>query len=284
MSNMFLTPLINTYKVKNMNITAFMPVTGSTNPRAKIPSFKTNTRKYIQHNSDLMGCTTCMLRDDLYWRGFSDFVLKNFKNKDKVNVVMFASSDGSEAYSTIISLLENSKDKNETAQKFFPIKAYDIDEEIVKAAKSGYINTRSVDRMNLLMHCEDYYKYFSKTDRQLVIDADPASTNFNNDDYCDLKTFKAKRILTDNVKFNQGDMFSKLQELKDNSDTVLMCRNVLGYFENDKIENFVKLASQKLKSGSIFVVGEHDFVLYNLDECLKNYGFEKIMTNVYKKA
>ena len=63
-----------------------------------------------------------------------------------------------------------------------------------------------------------------------------------------------------------------------------MCRNSLSYFENDKIENFVKLASQKLKSGSVFVIGNHDSVLFNMDECLKKYGFEKVMQNVYKKA
>ncbi len=266
-----------------MNITAFVPVNNK-NTYTKLPSFKSNSRSYTQWNLDTMNCTTCMFRDDLNWRGFSNFVLKNFNDKDKVNIVMFAASDGSEAYTTIISLLENSDDKKCSVKKFFPIKAYDIDDEIINAAKSGYINTRSFERMNLLTNCDNYYKYFSNADRPLVINSDPASMNLNNGGYCDLKTLKAKRILTDNVKFDYGDMILKLRELKDDSNTVLMCRNVLGYFENDKIEDFVKLASNKLKKGSIFVIGQHDSVLFNIDECLKQNGFEKIMTNVYKKA
>ena len=264
-----------------MNISATMPA-NSWNTHFKHPSFKTNDRSYNQWNTDTMRCTTRIFREDLDWKKFSDFLIKNYKDNDKVNIVMFAASDGSEAYSVIMSLLERSLDKKQTIQKFFPIKAYDIDEEILRAANSGYINTRSFDRMDLQMNCDNYYNYFSNTDNQLVINNDTSSLNRNG--CSDIKTLKAKRLLTDNVRFNQGDMFTKLRELEDNSDTVLMCRNSLGYFENDKIENFVKLASQKLKSGSVFVIGNHDSVLFNMEECLKKYGFEKVMQNVYKKA
>lgn len=258
-----------------MNISCLMQV-NNTDTRLKHPSFKTNYRSYTQQNDDTMRCITRLFRDDLDWNGFSNFVLKNFKDKDKVNIVMFAASDGSEAYSTIISLLENCTDKKTAVQKFFPIRAYDIDEEILKAARSGYVNTISCDRMDLLMNCNNYYNYFSNTDNPLFIPDDTANK--------DTKTFKAKRILTDNVRFNQGDMFLKIQELEDSSNTVLMCRNSLGYFENDKIESFIKLAAERLKSGSVFVIGNHDSVLFNIDECLKSFGFEKVMHNVYKKT
>lgn len=243
-------------------------------------SFKSNSRKYLQWNEDKMYCISKMFRNDLDWNALSNFLLKNFKDKDNVKTVMFAASDGSEAYSLIISLLEHSSHQNKTAQKFFPIMAYDIDNEIVKAARSGYINTTRSDRIDLQIRCDDYSNYLTETDKELLIENDP--TSILKTDY--VKTMKAKRILTDNVLFNQADMFAKIKELDDNSNTVLMCRNVLGYFENDKIEEFVKLASQKLKSGSVFVIGNHDFVLFNIDDCLKKYGFEKVMNNVYKKA
>ena len=79
-------------------------------------------------------------------------------------------------------------------------------------------------------------------------------------------------------------MLKKLLELEDNSNTVLMCRNVLAYFESYEIENFVRIVSNKLKSGSLFIIGDHDTRISNIQNSLDKYGFEEVMKNVYKKA
>ncbi|MFQ8627043.1 MAG: CheR family methyltransferase, partial [Candidatus Gastranaerophilaceae bacterium] len=91
------------------------------------------------------------------------------------------------------------------------------------------------------------------------------------------KTLKATSLLKNNVRFNRADMYDVLHNLDDNSNTVLMCRNVLGYFENDKIEKFVKIVSNKLKPESLFVVGDHDTKNSFIDRFLKENGFEKVM-------
>ncbi len=245
-------------------------------------AFKANRRTYEQDANDVsMGCYTGLFRSDINWRMLGSYILNHFKNKDKINMVMFAPSDGSEAYSTIISLIEAAGDKkNQVLKKFFPIKAYDYDREILRAAKSGLINLEQTDRMAMQMNCKDYQDYFAETDNVLYIvneEISPASRNTT--------TMKAKRVLTDNVSFFQADMFLKVKELKDDDgNTILMCRNALGYFENDKIEKFIKDVSAKLKSGSLFIVGAHDSVLFDVDSCLKKYGFEKVMDKVYKKT
>lgn len=245
-------------------------------------SFGSNRRSYDQDINDVaMGCYTGLFRSDLNWNILGPLILNNFKNKENVNIVMFAASDGSEAYSTIISLLEAAgNNKNQILKKFFPIKAYDYDYDILKAAKSGFINLEPNDRMAMQMYCHDYQDYFTDTDKLLYIKAEETSPESRN-----VRTMKAKRVLTDNVSFFQADMFNKIKELNDkDGNTLLMCRNALGYFENDKIESFIKDVSKKLKAGSMFIIGGHDSVLFDIDSCLKKYGFIKVTDKVYKKT
>ena len=238
-------------------------------------AFGTTARDYTNKNGEYIGTNSWLFRDDIDWKQLTEYEKSHFKDKSKVNVIQFASSDGSEAYTKIISILENNPSKND--DKFFPIKAFDIDDEVVKAAKSGLINTNSVDRMELQMNCEDcdYTKYFTPADKELNIKND---LKFNSN-----KTLRASEELKKRVVFQKGDMFSLIKKLKDNSNTILLCRNILGYFENNVIEKFVKLVSDRLMSGSLFIIGDHDIKNSYIDSFLKENKFMMIMRNVYKK-
>lgn len=235
-------------------------------------SFKSNYRHYRDADGNPFGCYTTLFRSDLDWEELAKFEVDHFKNKDKVNVVMFAASDGSEAYSKIISLFETAKKQ---VQKFFPIKAYDIDDEILKAAKGGYIKVSDGDIFEIMSRTENADDYFSETDKSIDIENDKLGKSY--------KTIKAKKRLTKNVEFEKGDMFKEITKIQDNSNTILMCRNILGYFLNDKIEEFVKLASEFLKKGSLFVIGDYDRQYMNINELIKKYKFENVFRNVYKK-
>ena len=237
-------------------------------------AFGTNGRYYKNSNGDEFGTNSWLFREDLDWKQLAEYENKNFRNKTKVNIVQFASSDGSEAYTKIISLLENLPE-NDT-EKFFPIKAYDIDEEVVNAARSGFINTCLSDRIKLQMNSDNYEKYFTPSNKTLDIKDDIKLQR--------PKTFKAGDILTKRVSFERADMYNILSSLNDRSDTILMCRNVLGYFENEKVEKFVKIVSNKLKQGSLFIIGEHDTINSFIDKYLKENKFLKILKNVYRKT
>lgn len=240
------------------------------------PNFKSTGRNYVAANGDEIGCNSWLFRDDLEWNKLAKYEAEHFKNRDKVNIVMFAAADGSEAYSKIISLYETFGEENRNkAEKFFPIMAYDIDNEILKAANSKLINTCLSDRLELQMKSENYENYFEETSQKLDIPNDITLQR--------QKTLKAKDILNGNVKFSYGDMFEKIKELKDNSNTILMCRNILGYFTNDKIEQFVKFVSTALKTGSLFAVGDHDSKLFDIQKCIEKAGFQKVLKNVYCK-
>ena len=49
------------------------------------------------------------------------------------------------------------------------------------------------------------------------------------------------------------------------------------------MEFFVKLASDFLKKGSLFIIGDYDKQYMNIDELIKKYNFENVFKNVYKK-
>lgn len=239
------------------------------------PNFQSTNRRYTDYKGDEFGCYTTFFRSDLNWEKLSDFEFSNFAKKDKVNIIMFASSDGSEAYSTIISLLENKIGKKQkSATKFLPIQAYDIDDEIINVANSGYIKATNYDLSEIISRSEEYNDYFEKSNKKLEI------KNANDDTGIVLK---AKESLTKNVKFNKGNMFQKIREIKDDSNTILMCRNILGYFLNDKIEEFIKLASNILKKDSLFIIGDYDSEFVNIRSILEKFNFQKVLKNVYKK-
>lgn len=92
-----------------------MPVTTLYNKR---PSFRSMSCDY-KLNGQEMGLYTWMFRDDVNWRKLALLESVNFSNKDKVNIIQFAPSDGSEGYTQILSLLLHSP---EDAEKFYRYK------------------------------------------------------------------------------------------------------------------------------------------------------------------
>lgn len=236
-------------------------------------SFGSCARYYKTSNGNEFGTNSWLFRDDIDWKRLAKYEKNHFADINRVNIIQFASSDGSEAYTQIISLLENYPNKN--SEKFFPIKAYDIDEEIVNAARSGLINTSMVDRMSLQINSEDYSKYFTDTNKILNIKDDITLQN--------KKTLQATNLLKNRVHFERADMYNILAELNDNSDTILLCRNILGYFEDGKVEKFIKIVANKLKQGSLFIIGQHDTSNTFIDRHLLENQFIKIFEHVYQK-
>ncbi len=236
-------------------------------------SFGTTHRYYKTTDGDELGTNTWPFRDDIEWAKLAKYEKKHFKDKKKVNTIQFASSDGSEAYTKIISLIENNPAPDDG--KFFPIKAFDIDPEVIKAAKSKLLNTMTFDRVSLQINTENYDKYFTETDKKLDIKDDIK--------FASIKTLKVSDILTDKVIFENNDMYKVLAKIRDESNTILMCRNILGYFDENKIEAFVKLVAQKLKTNSLFLIGEHDTRVSFIERYLGENGFAKVMKHVFKK-
>lgn len=234
--------------------------------------FSSNNGFYRAENGNGIGTQTKMFRADLDWNQFTDFMVKHFKDKDKVQILQFASSDGSEAYTQIITLLENYNDKN--IDKFFSIEAYDIDKNMYEAANSGLLNMDDKDLRRFKNRSIDFNKYFElKSDKEIDI----LNNTLENS-----QTYNASPVLTDKVNFHHGDMFDVMKNHKDNSNTVVLCRNILNYFTDREVDRFMSFAACNLKNGSLFVTGEIDEG--RVDEIIQRRGFIKVMPKVYMKV
>ena len=155
--------------------------------------------KQFSSNSDVKminSNTTNFFRRDIDWKTLGKIFKKQFP-QGKVNIYDFACSDGSEAYSLIITLIEQLGEKN--AQRFFPIIASDVDEEIIRMANSKKIVATSEDifSMGNIIKDGNIKKYFSITEL--------GGEKF---------LLTPKEILTKNVTFKKNQLFKDLTKYK----------------------------------------------------------------------
>ena len=193
--------------------------------------------------------TTNLFREDLDWLHLINYAIRHFADKAKVNTYSLACSDGSEAYTFAIAIMEKCK---ENFAKFLPVKAFDIDPEMLNAAKSGRINIYGgefnvVDRLGINMR-----KYF----------INPAYPKQFTDDevyyYVNSSSYEPVQCLKDGVEFKQSDILTELKKIEDDGNSIVMCRNVLPYLDKNYINEIAEIAGKKLKKGSLFVIGNYD--------------------------
>ncbi len=231
------------------------------------PDFDTvayaNTTMFFRH--DLNTAHTTKYTTDGTWKGFRRTIVDNFKVAPRVNVYDFASSDGSEAYSFILSLIDELGE--EEAQKFFPIKAYDIDSKMVEIAQGGSIPCDYDDVKRLAQNVtqkrnEKYY-----------------SINLLKNNYIPF-LFEASSELKNNVQFSQASIQSKIDSIEP-SNSLVMCRNFWPYLSENDVREAIWKLSEKLDDSSLLVVGCFD--KFSVHQYLKICGFQEICPFVYKK-
>ena len=240
-------------------------------------SFGASSRWYDLKDYSLsmpMGNFTNMFRKDVDWFELAKYEHELFTNEDKVNVIQFAASTGAEAYSKIISLIEAYS--REKAQKFFPIKAVDIDSDIIDIAKSGLINFNQSEINDFVTKKSDIQKYFKPYEYNLALASDNCSVK--------QKTYSAKDILKNNVNFEVGDMFKMAKDIDNTSCSIVLARNSLSYFNAFLKENFIEVIASKLKPKSLFIIGELETEIdTDIVPLLQQHNFKKVMKNVFQK-
>ena len=164
------------------------------------------------------------------------------KNKN-LKVWSAACSIGAEPYSLAI-ILDNLPVKG-----IHKIIATDIDNTILERAKKGEYVFSEVKNVK-----KEYLdRYFKKRDDKYIID----------ERIKNMVTFKKHDLILDNYE-------------KDFD--LIVCRNVVIYFNQDIKNEIYKKFSQSLKPGGLLFVGATESI-YNY----KEYGFEKASTFIYKK-
>lgn len=154
-----------------------------------------------------------------------------------------ACSIGAEPYSIAI-ILDNLKTRGNHS-----ILATDIDTSILERAKKGEFTAGEMKNVKP----EYIKKYFGKKEDKFIIA--PKIRN--------MVTFKRHDLILDN--YEKGF-------------DLIVCRNVVIYFNQDVKNEIYKKFSASLKKGGLLFVGATESI-YNY----KDYGFEKASTFIYKK-
>lgn len=246
--------LVNTYYPNQKLHTTFTSCAKLYNPK-KITNLDIFSKNYIRTTSNIF-------RDDEDWDYLMKYILLNFFSKKQVNIYSLGCSDGSEPYTYALYL--KSKLPKEHLKKFSQIIACDINPEMIRVAKSGFINLSPEDIRNIKKYVKNAGQYLQDTGDPILICGNV---------YTDQKSFKFSREITKMIKFKKSDILTEVKALEDDGNSVVNIRNVFPYLNNEYVDEILKNLSQKLKTGSMFVFGRYDHQIPNFRNRLHNLGF-----------
>ena len=253
-----------------------LPVNHNQNNRNFKSCFRMYTPKsnvdFGYYGREIIKTSTNMFREDLDWNALIKYIITHFKDKNRVNTYSLAASDGSEAISYAITLLENLP-KN-MLSKYFPVYASDIDKEIVNISKKGRINVFGVEfAMTERMYGIDLSKYLKDKSVSIVINGDEISESDT------ISSYMLIDELRDAIQYKRSDILTEIKNIKDDGNSVVMCRNVFPYLSSDYADKVIETAKQKLKSGSLFIIGDFDGKANIEQKLLANGFFQPLLNN-----
>lgn len=200
--------------------------------------------------------TTEMFRDPTFWRKLRDDILPILSSNTNIRIWHAACSSGEEVYSMAILLKEMGLYDKAI------ITASDINEDVIKTAKSGIYPARNMD-----LNQSNYERYGGK---------------YKLDDY--YKEVKDGNVqfdskLISNVTFKRFDLvlgapFSKFD--------IILCRNVMIYFNLELQDRVVAKFSESLFKNAFFAVGQKETIAWC--KAAKSYSTYSIEEKIYRKV
>lgn len=237
-------------------------------------SFQTNDIEHYDSKKEIeYRNTTSMFRSDLRWSKVARVLEKTFSDKNQVKIYDYACSDGSEPYSLAMILSEYTRDN----KKFFPIIAKDFDENIIKKAKSGFINFKPMDFRAFERVKIKSEKYFNDTHKKEIYEDEFGFEN-------KFSIMEIKEDLKNKVKFEVADIFEDCKKIDFEKPNVVLFRNVWRYFEKEDREKLVTHFAQNMKPKSLLILGDFDFGAFELRGLLSKNYFKDLGSNIYQKV
>ena len=195
-----------------------------------------------------------------------------YKDVSKVNFINHACSNGPEPLSFLMALMVRA---SEFVKKFTPIIAKDINQKNILMAKRGECGASVDDFIRIHKLTNGKYREFLNLKR--------------NQGGENLFTLSPKKILTDNIIFEQGDIFDDIGTMPADN-TFLSCRNFWAYLPFQKRRELAERLSEKLSPSSTVLIGYHDLAEGRADLHLELSGFKRCPTGtpyvnlMYSKA
>lgn len=192
--------------------------------------------------------TTELFRDPQVWNQLLFYLLPKYKEKEQINIWHPGCSTGQELYSMLIMLDQlNLLDKAN-------IYGSDINTDVLETAKKGIYRLRFNKS-----YIENFNKIFN-----------PESDEHNNseyygwDKYC--KTDETRDQITIKKFLRNKPIFQKMDLVKEgnifliNFD-IIMCRNVIIYFNYELQNKVIKMFHRNLKEKGALILGLHESII-----------------------
>jgi chemotaxis methyl-accepting protein methylase len=194
---------------------------------------------------------TDLFRDFSLFRQLGEFLRERFP--EGARIYSYGASDGSEAYSIVIKILEEMTEK---AQLYLPIQARDISSEMVEFAKAGQIGIRIKDLLN--MHLFVGLK-------------SPVSRYFKRQG---IFRHQVQPELLKNVNFQWGDI-RQTAKFGFSEKTILFFRNVMYHFPDSDQKQLAIDLFNGMKPGSVIIVG-NSIADWETKRRLRQVGFKQV--------
>ena len=179
------------------------------------------------------------------------------KSNENVEFLFCGCSDGSEVFDMVMELKSQFDAKKIPMDKFPKIKAFDVSSKLIDTAKTGRINL-SEDGINYANILYGDYKFF--TDPKPII-------KFENDNLRHLEegsrleirnSYQFDKNLLEKIEFYKGEMLEEFKRISSKTRKIVFCRNVARYNSEDSQRKAAKLLANRLKPGSLVIVGVRD--------------------------
>ena len=208
-----------------------------------------NNKEFVEQTiKDITVNTTELFRDPKNWHSIKYKILPKLAEQKSINIWHAGSSTGQEVYSMLILLKElDLFDKTN-------VYASDINKDVIEAAKKGTykfrFNLNYLDNFDDVIKKNPYnFEYVKEVsyDKYFKIDKKNDVIVMNNE-------------LRQKVNWAVGDLVKKENPFYKKYDLIL-CRNVLIYFDNDLQYNTLKLFYDNLYSNSFLMLGAHESII-----------------------
>jgi chemotaxis protein methyltransferase CheR len=188
--------------------------------------------------------TTELFRDPKMWIDLKRFFLPGLSEKKEINIWHSGCSTGQEVYSMMIlldvmGLLDRSH-----------ILATDINSDVLETAEKGTYK---------YLYNIEYLANFNK----VINDGKEKADFIPFRKYCHVDpvkdTFQMKSFLFQKPRFNKFDLVNDNHK-KEEFDLII-CRNVIIYFNNELQERAIRLFHEALKPSGILMLGRHESIV-----------------------
>ena len=233
-----------------------LPITTHYNQR-KSPNFCSSSRiVYKKQGGATYSNWTHFLRPDFSWKPFINLVKEKYKNVPKVNIINHACSDGSEPWTLAMLLKEMF---GESSKKFFPIRAYDFDQDIIHDAKETPCAVKREDLYRLISEIPNWHTKYFKIIPKKYFDED-LKIRPNEEMERDV-IFECKNVNTD-------------FETPKPKNTIVMARNFWAYMKLEEQDKLAERMSKTLDDTCLVAIGALEKT-YAVDKILEKHGFIK---------